>query len=74
MKKTITIHGYPCSFGFETNAVLPKFEYGCPTRTELVQSAMRKQNINSPYHHYDDYIVEIVQCLGNGDELWRLGS
>lgn len=74
MKKTIFVKGYPASFTFETQVSLPEFSYGCDTRTELVQNAMRLQKIRSPHHEYADYIVEIVEPVGQNDELWHLGS
>jgi hypothetical protein len=74
--KTITICHYPQTFSFKTKKELPPFEYGCQIRTKLAEQAMRRHNIYSPSHGYDEYIVETVDINTENPnhELWYLGS
>ena len=74
--KKITICHYPATFSFTTKVELPTFEYGCEVRTKLAEKAMRRHNISSPCHGYDEYVVECVEidCENPNHEFWQLGS
>lgn len=74
--KKITIEHYPATFSFNTRAKLPKFNrnsYSCKVRQKLLLKNLKKFNIDSPCHAYEDYVVELVHKTSNG-EIWRLGS
>ena len=71
---TITVVDYPSSFNFITDKPLPEFYYGCEVRTKLLHEAMESQQIESPCHAYDDYIVEAIDIKPNGSEDWQIGS
>ncbi len=70
----ITVVGYPSTFSFVVDKPLPAFKYGCEVRRKLLQEAMELQQIESPFHEYDDYVVEEIDVTPNGDEHWHLGS
>lgn len=74
----IQIKEYPDTFEFNIRTKLPKFKNGkgfkyCDIRNELLYKYLKKLNINSPYHHYGDYVVEVVTKTSDG-EIWQLGS
>lgn len=83
MTKTIKIDGYPAHFEFKIRAKLPKFissgtigkdydcEY-CEVRNHLLLKYLKRLKINSPYHEYEDYVVEVVTETEDG-EIWQLG-
>lgn len=70
----VTVKNYPATFDFPACLPLPPFEYGCKVRTRLVQEAMRIQRIESRNHLYTDYLVEQIETLPDGSEVWHLGS
>ncbi len=67
---------YPATFTFNVEEPLPHFKYGCPVRTKILWSELKKQNINSEFHYYEDYIVEIVRVSEymHDHEFWFIGS
>lgn len=69
----IKVLDYPETFSFETDVVFPKFEYGCEVRGAELLKALRAQQIDSYFHRYEDYVVEIV-TVRDGVEHWILGS
>lgn len=73
---TITICDYPQTFSFKTKKELPPFQYGCEIRTKLAQQAMKRHNIYSPCHGWNEYIVEVVDVdtENTNHEYWQLGS
>ena len=73
--KTIKVDGYPAHFSFEVDIDLPEFdeERGCSLRTHIVHQEMYAQNIDSPCHMYEDFVVESVEIVSGG-EVWGLGS
>ena len=71
----IIIKDYPCyRLIFETLVKLPKFDYGCPTRTKILHDELIKQNVDLTFHHVNDYIVECVDPIDSDTELWLIGS
>ena len=78
-EKLIVVESYPATFAFTTNETLNDFneETGCSLRTRILHDELKRQNIDSPHHHYTEYVVEIVDTAILGDietELWTLGS
>lgn len=77
MKKTITINYYPQTFSFTTYTKLPPFNIdaseSCEVRQRLLLKNLKKYKIDSPYHLYTDYLVEMIIPTDNG-EIWLLGS
>ena len=69
----IIINEYPCTFSFDTEENLPKFKYGCRTRTKIVRQQIIRQQIETPFHEPSDYCVEEIFPF-NGGEIWELGS
>lgn len=72
LKMKIVIKDYPCDCEFKTNVTLPKFEYGCKVRTELVQKHLKTVKYSAP-HAPEDFRVEKVEVIPDGEE-WHLGS
>lgn len=75
----IVVEGYPATFAFTTNETLTEFneETECSLRNRILHEQLELQKIDSPYHDYTDYVVEIVDTAMLGDteiELWTLGS
>jgi hypothetical protein len=78
-EKLIVITHYPATFAFTTNETLTPFneETECSLRNRILHDELKRQNIESPYHSYTDYVVEIVDTALLGDievEMWTLGS
>ena len=71
--KKIKTDGYPQHFEFETGVKLPKFKCGCKVRGELLLSQLNEQDVHSPLHAYEDYVVEKITKT-EGGEIWHLGS
>ena len=69
----IEVVDYPCNFEFRTKAKFTEFYERCDKRTSMLHKKMKQLNIDSPYHEYTDYVVEIVYKTPGG-EVWRLGS
>jgi len=69
----IQILGYPQTFSFKTTKKLPKFKDACPVRGKLLVKEMELQDIDSPSHSYDEYVVELIETTKDG-EIWSLGS
>jgi hypothetical protein len=68
----ITIVKYPKTFSFETDKKLPRFKYGCDTRTSIVQDELSKIRYKAP-HAPEDFIVESIDETPDG-EIWEFGS
>ncbi len=78
-EKLIVVMHYPQTFTFTTNETLTEFneETECSLRNRILHDELKRQKIESPYHAYTDYVVEIVETAVIGDteiELWTLGS
>ena len=78
-EKFIVVMHYPTTFTFFTNETLTDFNYetGCSLRDRILHEELKRQNIDSPYHHYTDFTVEEVENVTFGGietELWGLGS
>jgi hypothetical protein len=81
----IIVMDYPQTFEFETKLEFPKFQgmklivskqtdiKRCKKRQELLLAELNKQDIHSPTHAYEDYVIENVHKMPFG-ELWYLGS
>lgn len=72
----IQINSYPDTFSFILKEELPAFNRDlgpCETRDRILHEQMRTLKVNSPYHAYEDYTVEVVTKTAEG-EIWRLGS
>ena len=73
MRKLIIIVNYPDTFSFYIDEELPRFKFDCPVRTKLLREQLEKQQIECPYHRYEDYNVEIMERFKSG-EVWFVGS
>lgn len=78
-EKFIVVMHYPQTFTFFTDETLTDFneETGCSLRDRILHEELENQNIETPYHHYTEYVVEEVQSImfgGIQTELWGLGS
>jgi hypothetical protein len=69
----IIVTDYPATFSFHIEGELPKFKFDCPTRTEIVQQQIREQQIETPYHEPEHYMVEEIISFEDG-EIWELGT
>lgn len=69
----IVVEIYPATFVFQVEEPLPPFKYGCKVRRKILIKEMNLQNIDSPCHAYEDYIVESIEKIPVG-ERWHLGS
>ena len=75
----IKVDTYPETFTFETRAKFPKFVNSgknfayCKNRNAVLLRALKRLNIDSPCHAYEDYVVESVRKTKDG-EVWQLGS
>lgn len=67
--KTIIID-YPTDFVFRTRIDFVSDEQ----RTKHLRKILRKNNVSSPLHEYNDYVVEIVEDLDSYTEFWIVGS
>lgn len=73
MTKRIIIHDYPATFYFDVRKDLPEFNEFCPVRQKILLRQLKRQNIDSPCHSYNDYVIEMVEPYYNG-EIWIIGS
>lgn len=78
-EKFIVVMHYPATFSFFTNETITDFneETGCSLRDRILHEELKRQKIDSPYHHYSEYTVEEVETTTFGGietELWGLGS
>lgn len=67
--KTIIID-YPTDFVFRTKIDFVSDEQ----RTEHLRKILRKNNVPSPMHEYNDYVVEIVEDFDSDTQFWGIGS
>jgi hypothetical protein len=69
--KTIFID-YPTMFHFTTDKTFETFE----ERDEYLHQVLKENNVDSPNHDYDDYVVEAVEPIGKKGEreYWCIGS
>lgn len=79
--KTIIVMDYPQTFGFKVRKDLPFFDNDedvyCEVRQEILLRQFKRQNIYSPCHGYNEYVVSIVEPFDNGTisgEIWHLSS
>jgi hypothetical protein len=73
MTKRIIIQDYPATFFFDVRKDLPEFDEQCEVRDEILLRQLRRQNIDSPCHSYNEYVVEMVEPILGG-EIWIIGS
>jgi hypothetical protein len=73
MTKRIIIQDYPATFHFDVRKDLPDFDDYCKVRQEILLRQFKKQNIDSPCHGYNEYVIEMVEPIFDG-EIWILGS
>ena len=67
--KTIFID-YPTDFSFKTKKTFTTNE----ERTQHLQQVLRRKKVESPSHDYNDYVVEVIEPIGNTREFWLIGS
>lgn len=72
----IKIEGYPCSFTFYSPKKFKKFnkksDYDEERQSFLI-AKMKKNKLPTNGHSYDDFIIENVEIIEDG-EIWHLGS
>ena len=73
MTKRIIIQDYPATFFFDVRKDLPEFDEQCEVRDKILLRQLRRQNIDSPCHSYNEYVVEMVEPILGG-EIWIIGS
>ena len=75
MKKIIVLD-FPATFTFKVKQPLPDFKYGCPVRTKILWSELKKQNINSEFHDYDGYTIHVARVSEYmpDHEFWFIGN
>ena len=73
MKKNITIQEYPATFYFDVRKDLPDFDDYCKVRQEILLRQFKRQNIDSPCHGYNEYVISMVEPILGG-EIWILSS
>jgi hypothetical protein len=73
MTKRIIIQDYPATFFFDVRKELPEFNDSCDVRQEILLRQLKRQNIDSPCHSYNEYVVEMVEPILGG-EIWIIGS
>jgi len=71
--KRIIIQDYPATIYFDVKKKLPTFEYGCKVRQKILLRQLKRWAVDSPIHKYNDYVVEAVESLYDG-EIWIIGS
>lgn len=67
---TTVIIDYPTDFVFRTRKTFINDE----ERTQHLRRVLRRNNIDSPSHEYEDYVVEDVTELPDNYEFWVIGS
>jgi hypothetical protein len=70
MRNKIIIIDYPTEMTFITR----KDFKDNTDRTNHLRSVLRKKQIESPNHDYNDYVVEFHQVLEGSSEYWIVGS
>jgi len=73
MTKQILILDYPTNMTFQVRKDLPEFDEYCDVRQKILLYQLRKQKIESPMHHYTDYVIEAVVPMKDS-EIWIIGS
>ena len=78
MSISVIIEHYPLAgrLAFNVDEPLPKFEYGCPVRTEIARKEIADR-IDETNHRVEDFIVETVShaLIDQSEcEHWTLGS
>jgi hypothetical protein len=64
---------YPVKVAIWIPDKLPKFKYGCKTRTQILRNAMKIVYYNAA-HMPADFIVECIERDADGNERWEVGS
>jgi len=72
--KTIIVSGYPATFYFRVKKELPTFTYACEVRQKILLRQFKNQNVYSPCHGYDEYVIFAIEKFGNEVEVWHLES
>lgn len=73
--KQIKIIDYPANMFFQVKIELPPFEYGCPVRNRILHRQIYTQIMMEQLTHgVKDYIVESIEVMENGTEIWYVGS
>lgn len=67
---TTVIIDYPTDFVFRTKKTFINDD----ERTQYLRRVLRRNNIDSPSHEYNDYVVEDVTELPDNHEFWVIGS
>lgn len=67
--KTIIVD-YPQQFSFKTKKTFTTNE----ERTKHLQQVLRRKNIESPSHDYNDYVVEETIRVFDKTDFWIVGS
>jgi hypothetical protein len=70
MRNKIIIIDYPIEMTFITR----KDFKDNTDRTNHLRNVLRKKQIESPNHDYNDYVVEFHQELEGSSEYWIVGS
>jgi len=73
MTKQILILDYPTNMTFQVRKDLPEFDEYCEVRQEILLRQFKRQNIDSPCHGYNEYVIEAVVPMKDS-EIWIIGS
>jgi hypothetical protein len=61
---------YPTQFSFRTK----KQFANDMERTTYLHSVLKRNNVPSPCHGYNEYVVEFIETISEGYEFWFIGS